>query len=139
MQNSFLVDSDFLIALYNSSDTHHTRALRLLARLNRPSFVRLSLSLFVYGETATMLSQRVALKTAQFFMNDIERQGASFLFISEQQFRTAQTIFGAQHSAHISFVDAVNIMFMREDRFAGLISFDQDYKKNGIQLYTGEI
>lgn len=137
MESSFLVDSDFLIALYSVDDTNHSQAMRLLEGLNRFSSTKLFISLFVYGETVTVLSQRVAQKTAHFFMNDVEGQGVSFLFISQQQFRTAQTIFHAQHSKNVSFVDAVNITFMRENRFAGLISFDRDYRKNGIRLYTG--
>lgn len=139
MESSFLLDSDFLIALYSADDAHHAQALRILEGLRRFSSVRLFLSLFVYGETVTVLSQRVAKKTAHFFMDDIEQQGASFLFISQQQFLTAQTIFRAQHSKNVSFVDAVNITFMREDHFSGLISLDRDYRKNGIRLYTGEV
>lgn len=135
MAHSFLVDSDFFIALYSEHDTNHVRALSLLERISQLEKPALSLSLFVYSETATVLAQHVSKKTAEHFMDDLEEGGAVIITDMWDAFRAAQEIFRIQRSKNVSFVDAVNIALMRSASFVGLLSFDRDYAKNGIQLY----
>lgn len=135
MESKFLVDSDFLIALYNERDSNHRRALTLIEHLASIGDVRLYFSVFVYGETTTILAQRVSQKTAHYFMNDIQKHGFSVITSVDDIFLEAQNIFRKQQSKNVSFVDATNIAIMRGSAFAGLLSFDSGYTKNGIQLY----
>jgi predicted nucleic acid-binding protein len=136
MAHNALVDSDFLIALYSADDRNHTRALHILEDISQWEDLELSLSLFVYSETVTVLSQRVSQKTAHFFMNDLEKQGATIIDDVERIFTEAQDIFRTQRSKNVSFVDATNIAFMRSGRCDLLLSFDRDYRKNGIEPYA---
>ncbi len=134
MVHDFLADSDFFIALYSLSDTNHTHAVRILSSLAEFSSLQLFTSVFVYSETATILSQRVAQKTAHHFMEDITKQGVILMYPDEIILKAAQDCFKKQRSKNVSFVDAINITLMREYTFSGLLSFDQDYVKNGITL-----
>lgn len=135
MAHNFLSDSDFFIALYSEHDTNHARSLNALEYISRFKEAVLSLSLFVYGETATVLAQRVSKKTASHFMDDLEEGRAIVITDIGAAFREAQEIFRKQKSKNVSFVDATNIALMRSGQFNGLLSFDSDYIKNGISLY----
>lgn len=137
MAHNFFVDSDFFIALYSEHDTNHGRALAILDRISQLEKSVLSLSLFVYSETATVLCMRVSKKTAEHFMDDVEEGEAVIITDMGNAFREAQKIFRAQRSKNVSFVDATNIALMRSGRFDELLSFDRDYIKNGISLYAG--
>ena len=137
MENSFLADSDFLIALYSKDDANHARALSLLEKISELPSIRFCISVLVYSEVVTVLSQRVAQKTAHFFMEDIELHGITFLYVAEESFRIAQDVFRKQRSKNTSFVDAVNIALMLIHNFTSLLSFDRDYMKNGISLFRG--
>lgn len=137
MEGKFLVDSDFLIALYNERDSNHRRALTLIEHLASIGDAQLYFSVFVYGETTTILAQRVSQKTAHYFMDDIQKHGLSVITNVADIFLEAQNIFRKQQSKNVSFVDATNIALMRGTAFAGLLSFDQDYAKNGIRPFKG--
>lgn len=138
MAQNFLADSDFFIALYSEHDTNHKRALTILQRIAQLEEPRVSLSVFVYSETVTVLSQRVAKKTAEHFMDDLEEGGAVIITDIGDAFRAAQELFRKQFSKNVSFVDATNIALMRGGQFSTLLSFDRDYAKNGISLYKGD-
>lgn len=135
MAHNALADADFLIALYSKDDTNHVRAAKILKDISQWEDLELSLSLFVYSETMTILSERVAQKTANHFMNDLETQGATIITDVETIFLEAQQIFRKKRFSNVSFVDATNIAFMRSNQFDLLLSFDRDYIKNGIALY----
>jgi|GEM_PF-3174847 len=137
MEHNVLVDSDFLIALYSEHDTNHRKAHRLLEILSQNETATLSLSIFVYSETLTVLAQRVSQKTAHFFMDDIREQGIEIIMDIHEVFEEAENIFRSQRSKNVSFVDAVNIALMRNNHFDALLSFDHDYRKNRIKLYSG--
>lgn len=137
MAQNFLADSDFFIALYSEDDTNHKRALTTLQRIAQFEEPCISLSVFVYSEITTVLSQRVSKKTASDFMSDIEDGGALIITDIGEAFRDAREIFQQQRSKNVSFVDATNVALMRSGRFDELLSFDHDYIKNGISLYTG--
>lgn len=137
MAQNFLADSDFFIALYSEDDTNHKRAFTILQRIAQFEEPCVSLSVFVYSETTTVLSQRVSKKMASNFISDLEDCGAVIITDIGEAFRAAQEIFRKQLSKNVSFVDATNIAFMRSGRFDELLSFDRDYIKNGISLYTG--
>ncbi|MBI4253209.1 type II toxin-antitoxin system VapC family toxin [Candidatus Uhrbacteria bacterium] len=136
MENEFLADADFLIALYSKNDTNHAKALKLLERVADFFRPRIVISMLVYGEVVTILSQRVAQKTAHHFMDDSEQQGITVMAITQEIFRFAQDIFRRQRSKNVSFVDATNIALMQNKSFMGLLSFDRDYLKNGIRLFN---
>ncbi|MEK7648598.1 MAG: PIN domain-containing protein [Patescibacteria group bacterium] len=136
MEHSVLVDSDFWIALYSKSDTNHNRAENIIASLANDSVLHVFLSSFVYAETVTILSQRVSRETARYFMDDIGEQGATLLYINEDVFSIAQHLFKKQRSKNTSFVDVVNISLLQSYSFSGILSFDRDYKRNGIHVMT---
>jgi len=135
MAGEVLSDSDFFIALYKRDDTNHERALKLLEKLSEESW-GLALSVWAYSEVATVLSQRVGQAAARNFMSDMESSGARIIQTTDELFEKTQEVFKAQRSKNVSFTDAGNIALMRMVGFNSLVSFDEDYRKNGIQLFV---
>lgn len=128
-----LVDSDFFIALYSSSDTNHQGALLLLEKIRKKE-AGLLISVLVYSEIVTVLSQRVSQATARHFMEDSEMAGLHIAQTTEELFEKSKAIFKNQRSKNVSFTDASNIALARIKGFSSIVSFDRDYSKNGLPL-----
>lgn len=131
---SLVADSDFLIALYKQDDANHQRALKLAEKIVRQK-ESLVLSVFVYAETATMLTQKVSPKTGAHFIRDIESQRLPVLQSNRPWFERAKNIFSRQSSKNVSFVDATNIALVGLIGSSSIVSFDKDYQKNGVPLF----
>lgn len=134
MAGKLLADADFFIALYKRNDSNHERALKLLEKVDEESG-SLALSMLAYSETATVLSQRVDRVVARNFMSDLESSGVRIIQTTNEFFSKTKEIFRAQRSKNVSFTDAGNIALMQTEGFDTLVSFDADYRKNGIQLF----
>lgn len=131
----FLADSDFFIALYRLDDTNHKHAIGLLSRIEK-EHASLALSILAYSETATVLSQRVGQAVVRDFISDIEQAGVRIIHTTELILKKTKEVFRDQRSKNVSFTDAGNIALMRMEGFDGLISFDSDYRKNGVKIFV---
>jgi predicted nucleic acid-binding protein len=131
MARKILADSDFFIALYKKDDSNHKKAVSLLKTL--PG-VELLMSVFVYSEVATVLSQRVSQKTAHYFMDDIRTHGAEVIQSDSMLFEHAKQIFRGQISKNVSFTDVVNMALAQAQGIKEIVSFDTDYKRSGLAL-----
>jgi len=134
MTGELLADSDFFIALYKRDDANHEHALKLLEKIDEEG-KSLAVSILAYSEIATVLSQRVGQTVARSFMKDLERSDARVIQTDESFFEKTQEVFRAQRSKNVSFTDASNIALMGTEEFDSLVSFDEDYRKNGLQLF----
>ena len=134
MAGELLADSDFFIALYKRDDTNHKRALKLLEKIDEEG-MGLALSVLAYSEIATVLTQRVGQIVARNFMKDAENSGVRIIQTSIPLFEKAREIFRAQRSKNVSFTDASNIALVHMEGFDSIVSFDADYRKNGVQLF----
>ena len=133
MARKLLADSDFFIALYKKDDSNHQRAMKLLETLSGDA-VELLMSVFIYSEIATVLSQRVGKQTARYFMNDVEKQGVQIVQSDATLFERARHVFQVQTSKNVSFADATNIALAQIKGIEEIASFDADYAKNGLML-----
>ena len=134
MANELLADSDFFIALYKSDDANHEAALGMLEKIGEQG-ANLALSVFAYSEIATVLSQRVGKNTARDFMKDAAISGVRILYMTDFLFEKAKETFLRQRSKNVSFTDAGNIVLAAAYGFDAIVSFDSDYKKNGLRLF----
>ena len=135
MANEVLADSDFFIALYKQNDTNHERALRILEKIGKEG-TNVVLSILAYSEIATVLSQRAGKTTAHNFMKDAESSGVRILYLNESLFEKTKNTFQGQRSKNVSFTDASNIAIAAAYDFEFIVSFDRDYRKNGLKLFS---
>jgi len=138
MANELLADSDFFIALYKRDDANHEMAVRLLETIGEKN-MSIILSVFAYSEITTVLSQRIGKATARNFMEDVETSGVRIVLATESLLEKAKHIFRQQRSKNVSFTDAANIALANMQGFDTIVSFDNDYKKNGLRLFPNAL
>lgn len=129
------VDADAFVALTKKDDSNHKKAKEIFEQLfNIP--VTFTTSNYVFSEVATVLSQRVDHHTAVAFIHSMKAEGTIFQIerISEELEESAIEIFMKQKSKNVSFVDCTNIAVIRAKHMDGIFSFDDAYKKNGVQF-----
>lgn len=137
MNRSFtiFVDSDAFIALIKKDDTNHRKAKAIFQKVQSLPFNFVT-SNYVFSEVVTILSQKIDHKTAVKFIHNMRAEDNMFVIerIKSETEEEAVQVFIEQTSKNVSFVDCANMAFIREKRLDGIFSFDDDYKKNGIQL-----
>ena len=132
---TIFVDSDAFVAITKKDDSNHERAKDIFLKLqDKP--VAFVTSNYVFSEVATVLSQKVDHETAVAYIHTMKSQDCVFIVerITENTEEAATQIFIKQTSKNVSFVDCTNIALIREKHIDGIFSFDDDYKKNGIEL-----
>ncbi len=124
------VDSNYFVALFNSSDTLHTGALDPARRIDSQD-TPLVISNLVFLEVVTVLSQRrgrrVAIEVGEHLLTN---SLITIIHVDELLQRESWRIFQNSKEKNISFVDASIIAIMQSERIGTLLTFDvQDFKK----------
>jgi len=126
-----LVDTDAFVALYNREDSNHTRAKAISASIVKEGNLPI-LSVFSYGESITVISQKVGRSYALQYMDDINRGNAYILEAELGIVKKGEEVYKRQTSKNVSFTDCVNMAIMKQEGIEEIFSFDADYKKNGF-------
>ncbi len=122
------IDTSYIIALYNSQDSQHQKALRLKKEIGQN--LKLTISNYIFLETVTILSQQIGKKDA----NDIGKLMFSsnkfnFLHISPRIDLKSWHVFQQIKNKNISYVDCSNVILMKEEQIPKIITFDKDFEK----------
>ena len=126
-----LVDTDAFVALYNREDPNHIRARSVSASIVEEGSHPL-LSVFSYGESITVISQKVGRDYALQYIDDIEK-GNAFIFEADRQLlKKGGEVYRNQRSKNASFTDCVNMAIMEQEEIREIFSFDRIYRKNGF-------
>lgn len=126
-----LVDTDAFAALYNREDSNNTRARSISAAIVEEGNLPI-LSVFSYGESITVISQKVGRNSALQYMDDIERGNAFIVEADRQLLKEGEQVYKNQGSKNASFTDCFNIAVMQQEEIKEIFSFDKIYKKNGF-------
>lgn len=129
------VDANVFVALANKNDSTHQRANRLLARLEKenPKFFTSS---DVVKEAATIISQRVAHKSAVSFLNEIEIGDITVIFVDFDLNKKGLQKFEEQASKNISCVDAISFIIIDQFNMDYAFTFDSDFRKSTIKILS---
>lgn len=129
------VDSDVFVALLKEKDNTHEKAKKLLLKLLSEETVFVT-SNYVISESITVISQKIDHKTAIKYVDEIYSSKSPYrvMRVSGDIEELAIEIFKKQTSKNTSFVDCVNMAFMRQNNVDAIFSFDQIYRKNGFKL-----
>lgn len=124
-----LADADFLVAIAKKDDTNHQKALRYATMLkNSAVFV----TPFTIPEAVTVLSYKVSHKAAKSFLQSVREQNFIELPLDQMTTKEADSIFLSRNEKGTSWVDCVNVAFVKLYHLDGIVSFDKFYKKTGI-------
>ncbi len=118
-------DSNFFIALFNSSDSLYTKAVSAAQILDGQA-TTLVISNFIFLEVTTVLSQKrgkkVALAAGNYLLSEPRIQ---VLHVDEHRQLRAWNMFQRVPAKNTSFVDCSNIVLMQDEGIGTLLTFDQ--------------
>jgi len=122
----FLMDSDFLIALYKPDDGNHEKAKSIFTRLMEMD-VSVYLSSVVLAESTTVISYKLGMPEAKRFYTMVRDMADGIVFVDEKASERGWRVFFSQKKKGTSYVDCVNIALAELYAFAGILSFDTFY------------
>lgn len=130
-----LIDTDAVVALMNEHDANHQKAMEAANSLVKSSLLFI-ISNHVFGESLTVISKRIGHKEAVRYLHQVGNGLFEILRVNERLENLAFTIFEAQTSKNVSFIDCTNMAILTRYRWDTIFSFDRVYPKNGFRLVT---
>lgn len=108
-----LLDSSFIMALYNERDEHHEDAAELMKVIAEKGFGDACISDYIFDETATGLLKNIGLAATIQRCNALLE--ASYLIsVNERIFKKSFETFAKQKGTLLSFTDCTSVVIMEE-------------------------
>lgn len=126
------IDTDFLIALNDTDDVLHQKAIKILGSLSqRKTSAFLSTNIIL--ETLTILSQRISKKKALELLDELRSGKYIIIHPDEDLVFEGEKIFRQVRSKNVSYSDCLSFAVMREYKIEQVLSFDIHFKKQGFK------
>jgi predicted nucleic acid-binding protein len=128
------MDTSGFFALWNLSDQHHAKAVRVQEALigKRRRFLTTE---YVVDETVTLLRVRHSHAAASDFLDTVESSEALRVeWIGPERFHAAAMLFRKHNDKDWSFTDCVSFAVMRELRIRDAFTADHHFKQAGFGL-----
>ena len=126
MKQFLFVDTNYLCAYYNKSDSLHEKAKKLFSSLQEFHII---ISNFILLECYTIISQRVSKNHALIFKEDMYTQKYYRIYwINKELEKQVWSIFESIKDKNFSYVDASILAVMRKEKVKHLLSFDTTFK-----------
>lgn len=128
-----LIDADFLVALAKKDDSNHKKAVALAEKLAGSFFF---ITQFTIPEATTVLSYKVSQHSAKIFLNEIRKMNLTELPFAKNLSESTDSIFNSSNKKGTSWVDCLNITYVKNFQLDGILSFDKFYRKNKIKMFS---
>lgn len=126
MNSPLFIDTNFLCALYNNTDSLHLKAKLLVSTLKNTPLV---ISNFILLETYTILSQRSSKERALQFGKHVANNNPYDIFwIDKKLEKEVWKIFASIKDKNFSYVDASILAVLQKEKIHHLLSFDQSFE-----------
>jgi predicted nucleic acid-binding protein len=133
MISKVFVDTNVFVAIRDTTDTTHTRAIKILEYL-RNHKVKWCTSSDVIGETLTVMSKKLGKAICVDWYKDFRNSRIEEIFVDENLHKEARSAFKQVKSKNTSFIDCSSMVAMKRNNIKYIFSFDEDFKKLGIKL-----
>ncbi|MEK7155243.1 MAG: hypothetical protein AAB697_03965 [Patescibacteria group bacterium] len=124
----YFTDSDFLMAIFNSKDANHDKAVEISERLDS-SEVELWGSNLIQQESATVVSHRIGMDAVRDFVQKLATDLDRFVDVDKGLEKWAWKVFLKQTKKGCSFVDCANLAVIERYKLDGILTFDKFYPK----------
>ena len=126
MKQPLFVDTNYLCAYYNKSDSLHEKAKKISPSLRE---LRIVISNFILLESYTIISQRVSKNHALTFKEDMyTEQYYRIYWINKELEKQVWNIFAFIKDKNFSYVDASILAVMKREKIRHLLSFDTGFE-----------
>ncbi|MEK6967279.1 MAG: PIN domain-containing protein [Nanoarchaeota archaeon] len=122
----YLVDSDFLVAVFREEDQNHQAAMGKL-QVVQGFEVELWISNLVRQESATVVSHRVGMQAVKEFMKLLAMDIHRTVWVDKKLEERSWEIFLKQTKKKSSFVDSSNLAVIEKFKLDGILAFDGFY------------
>lgn len=128
-----LVDADFLVALAKKDDSNHAKAVTLAEKFTGSFFF---ITQFTIPEAATVLSYKVSQDSAKSFLNKTRKMNLVELPFAHNLSESTDSLFNSSSKKGTSWIDCLNITYVKNFQLDGILSFDKFYQKNKIKMFS---
>ncbi len=128
------IDTDALVALNDSSDLLHKKALKILEKISRFGFVSF-LSTNVLLETLTIISQKMGKKQAILLLEELRSGKYTIIHPNEKLIFVTEEIFKSIKSKNVSYSDCLSFAVAGACDIEWVFSFDVHFKKQGFKRF----
>jgi predicted nucleic acid-binding protein len=126
------LDTSAILALMNPKDELHPRARRAFEVLGAEQTVLVTTSL-VLVETYALLGRRLGLAAVRAFRTDLAPL-AEITWVDEPTFESGLDLLLARKKRHLSLVDTVSFLVMRQRGLERAFAFDPHFEEEGFAL-----
>ncbi|MDP3918088.1 MAG: PIN domain-containing protein [Candidatus Woesebacteria bacterium] len=137
MISKVFIDTNVFVALKDDTDSTHEKALKLLKIL-----IEQKTSLFtssdIIAESLTVISRKLGKDEAMEFLKELKTY-AKEIFIDESIHAETRKFFAKVKSKNISFIDCSSVIAMKRNKIKYIFSFDEDFKKMGVELLADAV
>jgi len=133
MISKVFVDTNVFVAIRDTTDTTHTRAIKISEYLHNHK-VKWCTSSDVIGETLTVISKKLGKARCVDWYKDFRNSRIEEIFVNENLHKEARSAFKQVRSKNTSFIDCSSMVAMKRNKIKYIFSFDEDFKKLGIKL-----
>ena len=130
--NRVFLDTSAILALMNPKDEMHPPAQRAFAALGAERTILATTSL-VLVETYALLGRRFGLAAVRAFRGDLAPL-AEVTWVDEPTFEGGLDLLLARKTRHLSLVDAVSFLVMRQQGLERAFAFDPHFEEEGFAL-----
>lgn len=128
------IDTNVSVALEDENDSTHKRAIQLSEFLLNQHNVKFYTSSEVISETLTVISRKLGKEVAKKFVSKHKNSHMIDIFFDEFLYRKTLNSYLKLRQKSISFVDCSNVVIMKKYKIKYIFSFDEDFKKMGVEL-----
>jgi predicted nucleic acid-binding protein len=126
------MDSSGFLALWDSSDSHHSAALRLQGELAH-KHRRFVTTDYILDETVTLLLVRHSHAAAEDFLDSATRSQALYVeWVGQDRFYAAAGLFNRHRDKQWSFTDCTSFSVMRELKIRDSFTTDRHFLQAGF-------
>ncbi|MFH1566059.1 MAG: PIN domain-containing protein [bacterium] len=133
--DKIFIDTNALVALNNSSDTLHNKALETAKKLNTGTYLYY-IGLNILIETLTIVSQRCGKKQANALLKELRSGTYTIINPLQEDIIVAEEIFVSAKSKNLSYSDCLSFAIMKTRNILQTFSFDIHFKKQGFKRFN---
>lgn len=126
------VDTSAILALLNPADLHHDRAHLSFGEL-RDTEAELVTTSFVLIEAYALIGRRMGLEAVRAFRSDFAPL-LEVLWVDRELHESGLDLLLDRQQRHLSLVDAVSFLAIRQDRIDRVFAFDRHFNREGFSM-----
>ncbi len=125
------LDTSAVMALADSGDEHHAKAVAAMAKLTAEGDALLTHN-YVLVESAALLQRRLGLHSSLAFLKDAEKLTVHWITPGDHD--EAVGLLKERNRRRLSFVDCMSFVVMRKYGVTAALAYDADFEAEGFEV-----